>query len=322
MSDSCNNTVISDQQFTVLGPSKLYSTLGPTVIILYAAIGLLVIFLWLYALYYIHVTTNKSIPQVSYLQLSPALHVTLTIPVLLSPPVAPLVSLLQDIVAVSSMLVFTSLTTTLLGGVENIARLATTTHPTDCPIGTPPLCCLIPCRKPKITARIVHLILLPVKILSVVIIVNFLINIFLIYSGFYPDRQLLSLRNIHNFLIIPFFISCMYSYKVFISVSSNMLTGINHRLRGILMFIMFVFCKTSFGIINFLSDQNILPCLPGLSAFWLGMLLVTMIQVVGVSTIALVIPRLYSRDWDVILARITNAEESDVVEETKLVATA
>ena len=47
-----------------------------------------------------------------------------------------------------------------------------------------------------------------------------------------------------------------------------------------------------------------------------------MIQVVGVSTIALVIPRLYSRDWDVILARITNTEESNVVEETKLVATA
>lgn len=322
MSDSCNNTVTSEGQFTVLGPSKLYSILGPTVLVLYSVIGLLTIFLWLYALYYKHATTNQSVPQVSYLQLSPVLHITLTTPVLFSPPVAPLVSLLQDIVAVSSMLVFTSLTTTLLGGEENIAKLATTAHPTDCPIGTPPLCCLIPCRKPKITTRIVHLILLPVKILSAVIIINFLINVFLLYSGFYPSRQLLSLSNIHNLLIIPFFISCMYSYKVFVSISSHMLTGINHSLRGILMFIMFVFCKTSFGIINFLLDNDILPCLFGLSAFWVGMLLATMIQVVGVSTIALAIPRLYCRDWDAIRDRITIAEETDIVEETKLVATA
>lgn len=88
------------------------------------------------------------------------------------------------------------------------------------------------------------------------------------------------------------------------------------------MFIMFVFCKTSFGIVNFLIDNNILPCISGLSATWVGMLLSTMIQVVGVSTIALVIPRLYCRDWDAIMDRITIAEETDKAEGTKLVATA
>ena len=56
------------------------------------------------------------------------------------------------------------------------------------------------------------------------------------------------------------------------------------------------------------------PCLSGLSSVWMGMLLVTLIQVVGVSIIALVIPRLYARNW----AKV-KMEEGDLVEQSKLV---
>merc|ERR1711892_917750 len=206
-----------------LGPSNLYTIFGVSIPVLYTSF----------------------FPHTLFLQLSPVLHITLTISALLSPPTAPLVSLFQDSVSVSSMLVFTAHTTRLLGGVDNIAKLATTTHPSTCPIGTPPLCCLLPCTKPVLTPRIVFLILLPVKLLSGVIIVNFLINMFLVYSGFYPSRDFGDIANIHNLLIIPFFISCMYTYKVFIAVTSPMLPGTNHTLRGVLIFIMFVFCKSS-----------------------------------------------------------------------------
>ena len=255
MSDACNNTQPREGQFIHLGPSALYSLFGPTIIILYIAILLLTAFIWFYAFYFKHIMTKNSTPLISYLQFSPALHLTLTLPVLISPPTAPLVSLLQDIVSVSSMLVFTNLTTSLLGGVENIAKLATTTHPTTCPIGTPPLCCLLPCTQPQITTRIVQLILLPVRLLAAAIFVNFLVNVFLVYSGFYPSREMTALSNLHNIIIIPFFITCMYSYKVFISVSSKMVLGMNHSLKGFLIFVMFAFCKSSFGIINILIGK-------------------------------------------------------------------
>jgi hypothetical protein len=51
---------------------------------------------------------------------------------------------------------------------------------------------------------------------------------------------------------------------------------------------------------NFL-DNDCLPCLPGLPSVWVGVLLFTLIQVVGVSIIAMIIPRLYARNWDCIL---------------------
>ena len=62
------------------------------------------------------------------------------------------------------------------------------------------------------------------------------------------------------------------------------------------------------------SDTGVLPCLPGLSSVWMGMLLVTLIQVVGVSIIALVIPRLYARNWTKVMVIM---EEGDSVEQSK-----
>ena len=255
MTDSCNNTDPVEGDFLHLGPSTLYLLFGPTILVVYSVIIILIIFLWFYALYFRSITSNIYLNQITFLQFSPVLHITLTLPVLISPPTAPLVSLLQDILSVLSMLVFTNLTTTLLGGMDNITKLANTSHPTTCPIGTPPLCCLRPCTKPAITPRIVRLIMFPLKLLSVAIIINFLINMFLVFSGFYPSRVFGHLTNLHNILIIPFFLSCMYTYKVFISVTSVMLPNTNHTLRGILIFIMFVFCKSSFGIINILIGE-------------------------------------------------------------------
>ena len=53
------------------------------------------------------------------------------------------------------------------------------------------------------------------------------------------------------------------------------------------------------------------------------MLLATMIQVVGVSIIALVIPRLYAREWSKVKvdanANAIKEEEGDVVEKCNLV---
>ena len=51
------------------------------------------------------------------------------------------------------------------------------------------------------------------------------------------------------------------------------------------------------------------------------MLLTTMIQVVGVSIIALVIPRLYAREWSKVKvdANANKEEEGDVVEKCNLV---
>ena len=85
---------------------------------------------------------------------------------------------------------------------------------TQCPLGTPPLCCLLPCPRPQLTSRIFQLLLLPLRLLSVALAFNILVNLFLVFSGFYPLNTMLAVENIHNFLLIPFLFSTMYSYKV------------------------------------------------------------------------------------------------------------
>ena len=101
------------------------------------------------------------------------------------------------------------------------------------------------------------MLLLPVKLLSAAIFINFLINMFIVFSGFYPSRDFENLSNLHNILIIPFFISTIYTYKVFIAVTSSMLVGSSHTIRGILNFIMFFFCKSTYGFINILIGNKI-----------------------------------------------------------------
>ena len=85
---------------------------------------------------------------------------------------------------------------------------------TQCPLGTPPLCCLLPCPRPQLTSRIFQLLLLPLRLLSVALAFNILVNLFLVFSGFYPLNKMLAVENIQNFLLIPFLFSTMYSYKV------------------------------------------------------------------------------------------------------------
>ena len=52
------------------------------------------------------------------------------------------------------------------------------------------------------------------------------------------------------------------------------------------------------------------------------MLIVTMIQVVGVSVIALVITRLYARDWSSNMVPTLKDDEGDRVEHSRLVSDA
>ena len=40
--------------------------------------------------------------------------------------------------------------------------------------------------------------------------------------------------------------------------------------------------------------HGVIPCLPGLSSSWLGILIVSLVQIAGVSCVGLVIPRIYS----------------------------
>ena len=70
---------------------------------------------------------------------------------------------------------------------------------------------------------------------------------YLTYSGVEGKITLggfFSPENLHNILLIPFFLSSMYCWKIFVSVTATAMPNKNQRLRGSLLFFMFIFSKT------------------------------------------------------------------------------
>ena len=123
------------------------------------------------------------------------------------------------------MAVYTHFSLSILGGQDKVAEmLSSSSTPSKCPLGTPPLCCLLPCPKPNLSPTLLSIILTPLRLLTVALALNFLVNLFLVFSGFYPVNRaddFGNLLNLHNILLIPFFVSTMYTYKVILQLIQN-----------------------------------------------------------------------------------------------------
>jgi len=285
--ERCGNS--SDEN---IGPARLTEIFGATMLVVYSLLPLLLSLLALYGLHYRPRPDHPFRLHILLLQLAPVGHLVITFPVLLSPATIPLVSLLQDLLVMVAMVVFINFTLNIIGSLENVE--------TSCPIGTPPLCCLLCCRKPKINSRTAGLILLPFKLTPVALVINFLINLYLTYSGVQGKITLgdfFGLENLHNILLIPFFLSTMYCWKIFVSVTTTAMPNKNQMLRGSLLFFMFIISKTVPAILAILTDNDIIPCLPGLPAIRVAALLVPLVEMFFISVIAVVIPRLYNKTW-------------------------
>ena len=99
MIDECNNSLVLQGHFQRLGPSQLYKSLGPSILLpLYFTLGLFVTFLWCYTIFWRRRVVEDGVGGVlatTLLQFFPVLNMTLTLPIFLSPPTTPLVSLIQ-----------------------------------------------------------------------------------------------------------------------------------------------------------------------------------------------------------------------------------
>ena len=95
MVDVCNNSILPAGSFQRLGPAQLYESLGPLILLpLYCSLALFAAFLWSYAIYWRRWVVGGDLAT-TFLQFLPVLNLTLTLPLFLSPPTTPLVSLIQ-----------------------------------------------------------------------------------------------------------------------------------------------------------------------------------------------------------------------------------
>jgi len=126
-----------------------------------------------------------------------------------------------------------------------------------------------------------------------------------------------SIFNIPNFLLIPFFVSMMYNFKIFFGVTALSLVDTYPRFRGSLMVMLFVIGKSFTGLFRLLSDHHLLPCVEGLSPATVCNVIVVLVELFLVTIIATVLPRLYSRQW--ISSKLPASEVTEPSENDKMI---
>lgn len=276
---------------TVFGPLEVYSVLGPTALVVFSLVPLTITAMLLYSLYFRPRADHPLRWHILLLQLLPAVQCVLLFPVLLSPAAMELVTMLQDLLTIGAMVVFVDFTLQYSGPLSSIQA--------PCPLATPPLCCLMCCPKPTVSPVVARLILLPIRVTPVALVLNFLVNLYLTYSGVEQDSAggFFQVSNLHNILMIPFFVTMMYCFKVFFGLTALKMKGSNPRWRAGLLFQMFALCKTFEGIISALEVRGVLPCIPGLPSKHLSHMMTAMIQMFYLTILVAVIPRLYAKSW-------------------------
>ena len=107
---------------------------------------------------------------------------------------------------------------------------------------------------------------------NLILVINFLINLYLTYSGVQGKITLggfFSPENLHNILLIPFFISTMYCWKIFVSVTTTAMPNKNQTLRGALIFFMFILSKTVPTILAILTGNILIYYLKIDRKYWI-----------------------------------------------------
>jgi len=282
-----------------IGPSKLFVALG-TELMAGCYAGCLALMLGLQGFAVMHWRRSKDLSGLStYLLFFPSLILIPTFMPLLSPPLDRLVSLVQDLVTTCTMFIFMRLTCQTIGG-EQVLLHSKGMEGARCPIGTPPLCCLIPCPNPALSPTLLRSILLPVKILIVVLFINLFILAGQGLNYIPPPTSFFQLSNTATILSIPIIITTIYTYRVFVTLAAEKLAGTNPRLRSMLIFFIFVSGKTMDGVLTLLEAQGLMsPVLEGLECVSTKQLVLPLVQLALLVPPCIILPPLYSRRWPV-----------------------
>eukprot|EP00088_Acartia_fossae_P026204 TRINITY_DN2700_c0_g1_i8.p1 TRINITY_DN2700_c0_g1~~TRINITY_DN2700_c0_g1_i8.p1 ORF type:complete len:344 (+),score=27.32 TRINITY_DN2700_c0_g1_i8:86-1117(+) len=276
-----------------VGPKDLLNSLGVSVLVPgYVVVSSIVTLLLFYALWH-RLKSERRISKIeAYLILFPSLMAVISVLPLVSPLLGQMVSIVQDLLCVTAMFAYMKHTKSLLGGSKHLVA-----DKSSCPFAVPPLCCFAKCKKPKMTRTLMKILFLPIQFIVVLNFVVLLVNCSLAYNGFPPPKESSDIPNIPSYMLIPFQISALYTYKVFMSYFEARLRGSFPRTRGRLILATFILCKSTGGIFQVLESKEVLGYLDGLDCVNFGQLLLPVVQLGLLLPVALIIPKVYTKKW-------------------------
>jgi len=177
------------------------------------------------------------------------------------PSTGPFVEILLEVVLAVAMVCFVKFVVAIFGK-EDILVDVCNTKKVVLPLGAPPFCFLQACPKPPISYSNLHLITFFPKLLVVVKVGVFIIEVVLSILQVERTNGLIGLDTIHLLLQLPIGLVCMYFYTMFLLIANQIINENSKRFLGfvILLLVVFFDCLRIFFI--FLTGTGMLTCVP------------------------------------------------------------
>lgn len=250
---------------TIVGPQEVFSSLGHWNTAVYVVLALHVVPVWLVsALALVKLPSQCAGPLQRPLGclicLPPAL-ISLTALGILVPSTGQFVEVLLEIVLCLGLVKFCHFCRLVCGGDEAIVTFCRE-HKVLLPIGSPPLVCFLPCRKPQLTrARFALVAFMPHVLLAYKLLI-LTVDVLLLIIGHKNSGNFLALDNLHNVVAFPVGLIGIYCYTMFNFLMNDCLEGNSKRFLGIVLLLQFILfdCLRLFFV--FLTGTGMLTCVP------------------------------------------------------------
>jgi len=249
----------------VVGPIQIFNTIGHWSTAVYVILALHLIPVWVVGTVTLVRLRSSCHPMLiaplAWLVSIPPALMSLTTAGILIPSLGKYVEVLLEVVLSLGMVKFIDFISILCGGQESIVNYCQEKK-ILLPIGSPPIVCLMPCKKPTVTVTSLSVVCFMPGILFCYKVSVLAIDLTLFLIGHQSSGDFFALDNLHNIASFPVGLLAIYCYNMVIFIISESLPGNVKKFLGIIILIQFILfdCLRLFFI--FLTGTGMLSCVP------------------------------------------------------------
>lgn len=244
---------------SVVGPNEVFFSIGHWVTAVYFILALHVIPVWLIGSLLLHRLAKFS--PLAWLISVPQLLMFLTSVGILLPSLGKYVEVLIEIVLCMGLIKFLQFSQALCGGKDGLVRCCAD-RDILLPLGSPPMVCLLPLKKPPVTKYSLSCIMLGPAVLLGIKVVILVVDISYFMMDYEPSGNFLAVDNIHNLASFPIGLGAIYCLNIYLFIINDCLPGNSKRFLGLVLLVEFILfdCQRLFFI--FLTGTGMLTCVP------------------------------------------------------------
>jgi len=260
-----NCSALLPPSLLLVGPGEEAVSLGPWSVPLFSLLSLHllpVLLLGIRTLRIVHSQTpSPLLAPLTWLTCLPPSLLLLTSTGVLFPSLGKYVELALEVAVCLGLVKFLQLTLAMCGGADTVLQHCKE-RDTGLPIGSPPLVCLLPFKRPAVSGGHLSLVCLAPSLLLLTKVTILGIEVAYLALGYTRGGKFLAWDNSHNLASLPAGILGIYFYNIYMTIISGCMGDHQKRHLGIILLLQYILfdCLKLFTI--FLTGTGMLSCVP------------------------------------------------------------